>query len=174
MKKSQGSQGGLSLVEVLVIIVIIGILAALLLPALSCRSPHSRSKRDCTNNLKQLGTYIALYKDRYGQRPPPGCPRYLDTLRTAGGTAAVAYGQDAIFVCKVLGTKPSPTAHDYRCANYVCTDEIYPTQPQAADRITNHSPNGDDDINVLLYDGSVQSGAPGNQHWLWANAWTTG
>ena len=58
-----------TLVELLVVIAILGILAALLLPALS-RSKEQARGAACLSNLRQVGLAVQMYTDEHEQRMP--------------------------------------------------------------------------------------------------------
>jgi prepilin-type N-terminal cleavage/methylation domain-containing protein/prepilin-type processing-associated H-X9-DG protein len=67
-KSNSQPQAAFTLIELLVVVGIIGILAGLLLPALSQARERARSSR-CISNLRQINLAMTLYGDDYGYYP---------------------------------------------------------------------------------------------------------
>jgi prepilin-type N-terminal cleavage/methylation domain-containing protein len=88
-----------SLIELLVVIAVIGILAALLLPALS-KSKGSAQRAECVSNLRQINLGIRLYADEFNDRSP---------ALTNGGYVWIHYRE---LVQNYLGSKAAPSAQD--------------------------------------------------------------
>ena len=107
-------RGGFTLVELLVVLAIIGLLASLLLPAIS-RAKRQATNTVCVSQLRQLGIATRMYADDHEERLPSAellpshpvdaarpLPRISNVLGAYAGRAATAATNavgPAVFQC---------------------------------------------------------------------------
>jgi prepilin-type processing-associated H-X9-DG protein/prepilin-type N-terminal cleavage/methylation domain-containing protein len=89
-----------TLLELLMVVAIIGILAALLLPALSRAKTHAQSAV-CKNEMRQIGGALQMYIHENGSKYPyylgSAGPSYGDAVGTEGRAVGLVYWSSKLF-----------------------------------------------------------------------------
>ena len=152
------------MIELLVVIGVIGILAGLLLPALSSARERGRATQ-CLNNLKQMGIATALYTDDNEEFPPgrrAGLTQWdLSIGPYLGGRndPLSPEARTALFMCPSVRTRNSGTRLNYSANPNVfkeITPAVPPARPQSIARASD----------VILVADSIQYAADGSSHAL--------
>jgi prepilin-type N-terminal cleavage/methylation domain-containing protein len=137
------SKRAFTLIELLVVIAIIGVLAALLLPALSLAKENGR-RIACVNNLRQVNLAIRLYADDSADSlpvlpDPDPYPNgvgayYKQLVKQYLGLTGPASRDEKVFICPSDRTFSTQIQHAFTSYTF----NGYETGPNSIPRITGH------------------------------------
>src|SRR5262245_6888460 len=142
---------GFTLVELLVVIVIIGILASLLLPAISKAIRNGKLASDA-NNLKQLWTMQANYMAQFGGRAklmPPDTGAQFWVKLTLTSPPLIDTSLSDIYDCPLSPSIGGPTPCEYRGPS-ADLNTFNHGDPVGADNITNHGAAGSGEGGIVI------------------------
>ncbi len=157
------------MVELLVVIVIIGILAALLLPAVT-RAIRNTKITKCASNMRQLWQMQINYATQFGGTdrnfPVETCQNFWIKLGQTNPSLIDTTLKD-IFACPLEGNVNAALTTDYRGPNANINGADWKDgDPVGSDRGTNHGSN--EGGNVLRKSGDVTTLAATDALWALA------
>ncbi|HEX5222809.1 MAG TPA: DUF1559 domain-containing protein [Verrucomicrobiae bacterium] len=171
--KSNRKKAGFTLIELLVVIGIIGILAGLLLPALSRAREKGRSA-NCISNLKQIGVGMLMYANDSDCYPPgrwAGMTQWdLCVGVYAGGKSdpLLPDARSGVFMCPSVKISNLGTRLNYSANPNVCKEITANAGPVRANQLQRTT-------DIILVGDAIQYAEDGTSHaLLWGVSGSSG
>ena len=121
-RSASTSEAAFTLIELLVVIAIIGILAAMLMPALSA-SKKKAYMAVCTSNFRQIGMAVHLFSGDNNDYLPPGESGYF-YFGQYGFYANWTTNEMSYYTAPYLGGAPASGSIQI-CKAYICPASLY-------------------------------------------------